>query len=85
MIELEFLEETVMSYMYSIILEIIKLGVPAEARLPQNIPYTRYIWRTISLVNRDVVHIGGHFSLANKVIEFIQLEFIIHAVTRDSK
>ena len=35
-----------------------------------HIPYMRYIWQTISLVNWDIklMHIGGHFSFANRVI-----------------
>ena len=27
-----------------------------------------YNWWTVSLVNRDVIHIGGHFKLANRAI-----------------
>ena len=34
-------------------------------------PYIWYIWRTINLVNWEVMHIGGHFSLVNRVILFI--------------
>ena len=45
-----------------------------------NIPYKQlqYIWRTISLVNSDVMHIGVHFSLGNIVILSVHCFIMLH-------
>ena len=42
------------------------------------IPCTRYIWRTISLANRDVMHIGEHFNLAKRVTLSVHCFVTLH-------